>query len=277
MLKKIALVLALFITPSFVFGGDFPVVKYEVPVQKIEGAESPVGLGEVVLLNLSKITKLPENMVDYTVEWKVFDRGVEKKFFTNDKGIFFGSGVQARKLIVFASVSYLYVEKDGDKFVKAGIKSQFITVVVDVGGIGPGPNPGPDPNPGPNPLVPDPVFPDGSFKLASKSFSLAKDKVEVAKRQTAAAELSKAFSTQAAKIAAGQELDAAGIKKVLEDSTDANREALKKIGVDKSVWDNFFVSLQEEIFSLYQSGKLKTKNDFATAWREISQGLAEVK
>jgi hypothetical protein len=270
-MRNFLLSLALFFTPLVAFGGE--PVKYEVPVQKIEGAETPVGLGDVVLLNLSKIAKLPENMVEYTVEWKVFDKGVEKKFFTNEKGIFFGSGIEPRKLIVFASVSYLYVEKDGEKFVKAGIRSQFLTVVVDVGGTGPGPNPGPDPNPTPNPTPVDPKFPDGVFKLASKTYGFAK-KVE-ASRKVDAAGLSKVFTSQASKIAAGKELKTAkDIKDVLEETTEANRNFL---GVNKDKWEDFFVALQEEIYTLYTDGKLKTKEDFSTAWKEISEGLSKVK
>jgi hypothetical protein len=276
-MKKILLALLLVLTP-FSMTSVYAADEYEVPVQKIEGAESPVGLGEVILLNVSKLAKNPEFLLDYSVEWKVFDRGVEKKFFTNSdgRGIFFGSGVEPRKVIVFASVSYLFGEKDADgKLKKWGVKNKFVTVIVDIGGSGPGPNPGPDPNP--NPV--DPTFPDGVFKLASKSYSFAKDKVASGNtRALAAQELAKSFSAQAAKIAAGQELTKSeDIKKVLEETTSSNQAALKKVNVTKEVWDAFFVSLQDEIYSLYESGKLKTKNDFVVAWKEISEGLNKVK
>lgn len=285
-MKKIILALVLAFSSTLVMGADVkqpvPVksvvvvkaedVKFELPSQKIEGAEVPIDLGEVIMLNISKIEKVPTNLVSYTVEWKVFDKGVEKKFFkTNDaNGIFFGSGVTKRKILVFASVSYLYVVKDGDKFVEAAVKSQFLTVTVDIGG-------GNEPDPVPNP-DPDPTFPDGTYKLSAKSYSLAKDKVVGDKRKEAATELSKSFSAQAAKIAAGNELlNANDIKKVLEETTVSNREALKRAGVSIDVWNDFFVSLQEEVFNLYSSGKLKTKNEFSVAWREISEGLSKVK
>lgn len=285
-MKKIFLALMIALVPSFGYATDpFPKkvvvvakeeTKFVLPVQKIEGAEAPVEMGEVILLNLSKIDKVPDNLVNYTVEWKIFDKGVEKKAFkTSDgNGVFFGSGVTKRKIQVFASVSYLYVVKDGDKLVEAGVKSQFLTAVVDVGGEAPGP--APNPNPNPNPDV-DPTFPDGTYKLASKSYSLVKSKVNGDKK-AAAAELSKSFNSQAAKIAAGQELVTANdIKKVLEDTTTSNRVALVNAGVSNDVWDAFFVSLQDEIYELYSSNKLKTKNDFSTAWREISEGLSKVK
>jgi hypothetical protein len=246
--------------------------KFEVPVQKIEGAEGSIDLGEVVMLNLSKIDKTPKDFVSYTVEWRVFDKGKEKKFFksTDGNGIFFGAGVNKRKLLVFASVSYLYVVKDGDKFVEAGVRSQFLTTTVSIGG-------GDDEPSGPD--TPDePTFVDGVYKLAAKSYKLAKDKVMGAKKVAASAELSKSFAASAAKIAAGQEVNKADdVRKILESTTEENRKALTRVGVEWDVWDSFFVALQEEIYGLYVSGKLKSKNDFATAWREIASGLQAIK
>lgn len=282
MFKKFFVVLALLVSTSgYSLAADNVVPsKFEVPIQKIEGGEKAIEIGEPVILNLSKITQPPKDYVSYSVEWKVFDGGLEKKFYKNDSGtgIYFGSGTTKRKVIVFASVSYLYVVKDGDKFVEAGVKSQFLTVIVDIGNDGGGNvvPPGPNPNP---PVIPEPTFNDGQFKLAAKSYKLVNDKVNAADKKTAALELSKSFSGKAAKIAAtmGGNLTAADIKKILEETTADNREALKRIGVSTDVWDSFFVGLQEEIYGLYSSDKLKTGNDFAAAWREISEGLSKVR
>lgn len=291
MIKKFLFAALLVITPTLAVdayaqpanGAKAPAAKkvvvikesnFDVPSQKIEGAESPIDLGEVIMLNLSKIDKVPKDFASYTVEWKVYDKGVEKKFFkTNDgTGIFFGSGITKRKITVFAAVSYLYVIKDGDKLVEAGVKSQFLTATVSVGGVAPGPDPI-DPV---DPDVVDPTFPDGTFKLAALSYKLGKAVPATAKG--GAKHLAKSFSSQAAKIAAGQELLTANdIKKVLEETTEANRKALKDNSVDTSAWNDYFTALQDEIFELYSNDKLKTKSDFATAWREISSGLEAVK
>lgn len=285
-MKNLFLAVAFLLSPTFLYAAEAKVEasasvvvqdeKYVVPVQKIEGAEAPIDLGEVIFLNLSKLDKkTPDYFTSYSVEWKIFDKGVEKKFFktTDGNGVFFGSGVIKRKITVFAAVSYLYVVKDAEgKFVEAAVRTAFLNATVDVGGVGPTP-------PDVDPTDPEPTFVDGTFKLASTSYKLGKNKVAAgATKAAAAAELSKSFSSQAAKIAAGQELNTAeDIKRVLQEATTANREALKKAGVSNDVWDAFFVDLQEEIYGLYSSGKLKTKNDFATAWREISEGLSKVK
>ncbi len=279
MFKKFFVVLALLVSTSgYSLAVDNVVPsKFEVPIQKIEGGEKPIEIGEPVILNLSKITNAPKDYVSYSVEWKVYDGGIEKKFYKNESGngIFFGSGTTKRKVIVFASVSYLYVVKDGDKFVEAGVKGQFLTIIVDIGGDGGGNviPPGPNPNP-------DPTFNDGQFKLAAKSYKSTINKVvSNDKRAIASLELSKSFAGKAAKIAATMSgnLTAADIKKILEETTADNREALKRVGVSNDVWDAFFVDLQQDIFDLYSSEKLKTGNDFATAWREISEGLSKVK
>jgi len=276
-IMKYLAVAFLALTPMASYAEDAPKPKvvnvsktdFVVPVQKIEGAENPVDLGEVIFLNVSKLDKVPENFVSSTVEWKVFDKGVEKKFFktTDGTGIFFGSGVVKRKITVFASVSYLYVVKDGDKFVEAAVKSVFLTATVEIGGKEPDPV---------DPVDPDPTFPDGTYKLASKAYKLGE---KVAKEHRKGGEyLGKSFTGQASKIASGQELvTAADIKKVLEETTAANRKALTDNSVSVAAWDAYFVALQDEIYELYSSGKLKSKNDFATAWREIGEGLSKVK
>lgn len=267
-------------TSGFVSAAD-DVPKFEVPVQKIEGGDKPIQLGEPVTLNVSKVVTPPKNFVSYTVEWKVFDGGFEKKFYKNEDGIYFGSGTTKRKVIVFASVSYLYVVKDGDKFVEAGVKSQFLSITVDIGkdedNVVPPTPPGPNPNP-PTPPTPEPTFEDGQFKLAAKAYKIANDKV-VGDRKAAATALSKVFSGKAAKLAGLNPgvMTAGDIKKFLEETTADNKAALTAIKVSPDVWDSFGTALQEEIYGLYSSDKLKTGADFSAAWREIASGLSAVK
>lgn len=280
MFKKFVLMLVLAVSTSgYVDAQNVVAPKYDVPVQKIEGGEKAIEIGEPVTLTLSKITQLPKDYVSYSVEWKVFDGGFEKKFYKNNCGdsIYFGSGTTKRKIIVFASVSYLYVTKDGDKFVEAGVKSQFLTVIVDIGKDDSNVVPVP-PGPNPNPPVPEPTFNDGQFKLAAKAYKLANDKV-LGDKKSAALELSKVFSNKAAKLSGLNPgvMSADDIKKFLTETAADNKAALLAIKVDTDVWDSFGNALQEEIYGLYSSDKLKTGNDFATAWREISEGLSKVK
>ncbi len=239
--------------------------KYPIPVQKIEGADQPIALGEIVFLSLSKPDKTDPNLSKWVIEWKVMDGDKERSFRTMPDGsIFFGSGVTPRTITVYASVGYLFLNKDGDKLASADVRSKLLITRVQ---IGTGPTP-----PDPNPPTPDPVFPDGKFKLASTAYKLGM-KVTPENRK-AALELSKSFTSMASTIAAGAITKP---EEILTKTTDANRAALDRAGVNKETWQQFFTDLQEVTYALYKDKKLVTADDYITAWRELSQGLEKVK
>jgi hypothetical protein len=258
MKKIMGCIVALLLSTGSLFAQD----KYVIPEQKIMGAEKPIPLGEVVFLSLSRIDNPPAGYVKNHVSWKVIDGGKEKAFRTMPDGsIFFGSGTTKRKITVFASVSYLYVERRENQVTDADVRGTLLSVVVELGDGSPGPEPDPDP-----------TFPDGKYKLASYSFTTVKNKVAVENR-VAAPELAKAFRKMAQEIKDGKWLK---IEDILIQTTKYNREALDKTGIDRAKWDGFFTDLQDNIYKLYADKKLVTKEDFVAAWEEIALGLEKV-
>lgn len=258
--KFFGCVLALLLSVGAVFSQD-----RVIPEQKIVGAEKAVPLGEIVFLSLSKVDSPPAGYVKYHVSWKVMDGGKERTFRTMPDGsIFFGTGVTKRTVTVYACVSYLYEERKDNQLVSADVRSNLVVAQVQIGdGVIPPP---------PNPDNPDPVFPDGKYKLASTVYKIAKEKV-AAEDRPAALELAKSFRKKAQDIKDGKHTK---VEDILTETTKSNRDALDKAGVTRAKWDVFFSTLQEDIYKLYQDKKLVAPADYVIAWNEIAEGLEKV-
>ena len=109
MFKKTLLFLLVFCNIAFA-------ENFIIPEQKIVGAELPIPLGELVDLSISPVQSAPKFLVSTTYAWKVFDGYTEKRIRNYENGVFFGSGIQAKKLKVIVSITHLYVVKDNEKF-----------------------------------------------------------------------------------------------------------------------------------------------------------------
>ncbi len=248
--------------------------KYPLPKQSIVGAEKPIPLGELVDLGLSPIENKPANLVASAVDWKVFEGNVPKRVRPTGDGIFFGAGVQPKKLLVIASVSYLYVTKEGDKITDAQTRIQVLTAELQIGQSEPIPGPTPTPTPGPGPApTPTPTLPDGRFGLAKTSFLLATSKV-AAPREKAALLMAEAFDSIASSVAAGAYKTA---DTILKATKDANNAALASANLSPEPWEEFGNELQKVLYEMYKTKKITTAEDYADAWREIATGLKAVK
>lgn len=261
--------------------------KFEMPEQTIEGAEEPVPPGEVVILTVSKMKKVPEHLVGATYAWKILEDGKEKKrvFVSNDQSsVIFGIGNTRGKITALLSITYLYGVKEKDKpgYKEIGQLSPGI-IVQELKTVAPPeppvPPPGPTPPPGPGPApppVPGPVFPDGKYQLSARSYKWATEQVQLAgeDKGKSAQALATSFNSIAAAIAAGTLRDA---KTILSATKQNNQTALTQSGVPVQAWDGFGQSLQKYAFQLYQGGQLKTPEDFAQAWREVANGLEKVR
>jgi hypothetical protein len=224
-----------------------------------------VPLGEIVFLSLSKVENPPAGYVKFHVAWKVMDGGKEKPFRTMPDGsIFFGTGVTKRMVTVYACVSYLYEERKDNQLVSADVRSSLIVTQLQIGD-------GTIPPP-PNPDNPDPVFPDGKYKLSASVYKIAKEKVAPEDRP-AATELAKSFRRKSQDIKDGKHTK---VEDILSETTKSNRDALDKAGVARVKWDAFFSTMQEDIYKLYQDKKLVAPADYVIAWNEIAAGLEQV-
>ncbi len=248
--------------------------KFVIPDQKIVGAEAPIPLGELVDLSVSSIKSPPQYLVETTYTWKVLDGYTEKRVRTYDGGVFFGAGIQPKRLKALVAVTYLYAVKEQDKITETAARTAFLSTDVLIGDEAP-PAPEPNPNPNPNP-EPEPNFPEGKYNLSSFIYNLTKTKINLSKSDKAkqANALAKSFEGIAAAIAAGTIDDQ---EDILKKTAEANRSAIQAVGGDRAKWEPVFTEIQEKLFGLYKDNKMTTKQDFASAWREIATGFKAFK
>ena len=259
MFKKSIICLLFFC--NFVFAESFV-----VPEQKIVGAEVPIALGDLVDLSVSPIQNPPKFLVSTVYSWKVFDGYTEKRIRNYENGIFFGSGIQNKRLKAIVSITHLYVVKENDKLIETAIRTNFISTDIFIGEE--------EPDVPPSPEV-EPEFTDSKYQLSKfiydglKPVKLSKsDKI---KQCTA---IASSFDGIAAAIAAGT---IATLEDILKKTAESNKAALTRSGGDRAKWETLFTDIQEKLFSLYQTGKMQTKEDFSIAWKEISLGFKSFK
>lgn len=253
------------------FGQD----KYPLPKQSIVGAEKPVPLGELVDLALSPMENRSPNLASVSVDWKVFEGNTPKRVRQQGDGIFFGAGVQSKKMLVIAAVSYLYIDKEGDKIKDAQVRSQLLTAELQIGQSEPNPGPNPQPTPpGPGPAPnPTPTLPDGRFGLAKITYQHFVGKVKEPRAKAANA-LAESFESIASAVAAGAYKTG---DQILEATKQANNAALASANVDPNPLEEFGSELQKSLYQMYKSKKISNAEDYADAWREIAIGLKAVK
>ena len=259
MFKKTLFFLLVFCNLSFA-------ENFIVPEQKIVGAELPIPLGELVDLSISPIQSAPKFLVSTTYAWKVFDGYTEKRIRNYENGVFFGSGIQAKKLKVIVSITHLYVVKDNEKLLEAATRTNFISTDVFIGE--------PEPETPSEPEV-EPEFGESKYQLSKFVYDGVKNiklsKTDKIKQSTA---IASSFDSIASAIAAGA---ITTLEDILKKTAESNKFALTKSGGDRAKWESLFTEIQDKLFDLYKTGKMQTKEDFAGAWREISSGLKLVK
>ena len=246
---------------NFAFAENFV-----IPEQKIVGAEIPIPLGELVDLSISPIQSAPKFLVSTTYAWKVFDGYTEKRIRNYENGVFFGSGIQAKRLKVIVSITHLYVVKDNEKLLEAATRTNFISTDVFIGEQ--------EPDTPPEPEV-EPEFGESKYQLSKFIYDNVKllkiSKSDKAKQSSA---IAISFDSIAAAIAAGT---IGTLDEILKKTAESNKLALTKSGGDRTKWEPLFTEIQEKLFDLYKTNKMQTKEDFAIAWREISSGLKLIK
>lgn len=237
-----------------------------VPEQKIVGAELPIPLGELVDLSISPIQSAPKFLVSTTYAWKVFDGYTEKRIRNYENGVFFGSGIQAKKLKVIVSITHLYIVKDNEKLLEAATRTNFISTDVFIGEQ--------EPDTPPEPEI-EPEFGESKYQLSKFVYDGVKNiKLSKSDKTKQCASIASSFDGIASAIAAGT---ITTLEEILKKTAESNKFALTKSGGDRTKWEPLFTEIQEKLFDLYKTSKMQTKEDFAVAWREISSGLKLIK
>lgn len=254
---------------------------FQVPKQTIIGISEAVPLGELVILSPSPLPEV-KNLDKVVYQWLILEDGKEKTRIRKDSDgtVSFGAGVRPKTVQVILSCSYLFTQKDGDKPVKSDVKSVILMGSLVIGDkVNPDVDPDNPPKPNPTPIpVPTPTPPpvDGTEKYgaALDAYNLGNKVSDKTMRVNGAKALASSYSSVAARIAAGT---LKGDKNILTEVTSSNRQALSDAKVTPNSWDEFNTTIQDKIFGLYESNKLKEDGDYAQLYRELARGLSYVK
>jgi hypothetical protein len=273
-LKPFAVVVCLLAVSGVVRADEFV-----LPEQKIEGAEEKIEPGDLADIFVKHPKNPPSTLVSTSYDWYVYDitngRAMKVRQYSekNQDGVYFGTGLKARRLLVFCNITHLYIVKNKDESIKeAATRNNFLMVKVIIEDPAPTPpGPGPGPGPGPNP-IPEP--PDGDFGLSKFAFREAYTKVGAEKRVVGARAMAASLTGIAASIAAGTLSDPV---QILKQTKTANNTALANVGVSPDEWDSFGLDLQNELIRLRDARSLVTKDDYQKAWKALAFGLQAVK
>lgn len=274
MYKKAAI--AVLVICGFIFGGAVctkssdlcqkkPDTVVKIEQARVLGLDETYLPGEIISLRVQEAEPQP-NFVRVNYQWFVLDRDGNLKtntiVFPGGESVFFGAGITSPNKFTIILVANYLLPKDE-------LVTKVYTGKVYVGNK-PGPVP-PDPVPVP---TPDPTFPDGKYKLAAFVYNLTRQAVNDPNKVAVAKALAESYNTVASAISAGAYRD---IQTILTKTTEANKEAMLKAGADRSSWDAVRSKIVDHIYELYKSGAIRTPEDFATAWRELAEGLNGIK
>lgn len=267
---------------SGVFATDFP-----TPKQAILGGDVPVRKGEMVVLSVSPLAETP-NLKSVTYFWKILDSNFKEKqnviTWHDGTKVFFGAGLENKKLLVCLTIVYHFEVRTDGKIVESGTRCSGVLITEIQIGDDPSPTPpGPSPvPPGPNPVPPTPVpptpviVPDGQYKIAPFVYNeVMKSTLSPEMKVRAARAYSSAFSGVSAAAAAGTIKD---IREMLTKTKEAVESALAREGIDKKLFDGIDSRVGDFIYNeLYKTGKIKTVQDFKACWDELVLGLGYVR
>lgn len=290
-MRAVALLVALAVA------GQAPATDFSVPEQSIVGADATVEPGELVDLSISRVRDRPEHYVSSSYAWRVLDitaggREVRARQYKDEvaEGVLFGAGMTPRRLKVVAVATHLYVVRGKDgAAAEVGTRTVIHTADLQVGKPPAPPPTPPTPPVPPPPTPPDPPapppapLPDGKYGLAKFTWFEAVAKVSkdtAGTRAKTARAMAASFRGVAAAIAAGT---VKSDREVLQKTADANYaalEALCKTPAETAellkLWQPFSKALQSKLYPMYESGAIKTLDDYRTAWLEIADGLDAV-
>ncbi len=231
----------------------------QLPKLTISGADKPIQIGELVVLDATLDT-LPKDLSAVSYAWTVLPQNKNIVTWPDGTKIIFGTGIKPQNVTVILTASFVYTIKDGDKITDVALKTTTTIAtlkIIDEGGV--------EPTPGPV----DPIAPESALTQNAKNWvKLVKttNKYSASDVKSDAIKLANNFERIAASIAAGTLKTSTAILKTTKESNDASIN-------NRDEWLPFFNALSEHLQSANKSGTLRTDDQYAAAWREISKGL----
>lgn len=238
----------------------------QTPVISITGADKPIPVGELVVLNAA-IDSKPSNLHSVAYSWTVLPKREVIVWPDGTKAVF-GTGTSNQTYTVILTTSFVYAVKDNEKITDIIQRSMTQTVIVNIDN---GQTPPPtepttpeDPSGGTNanpPLSGLPKLASDWTNLVIRNESNQDEDIKLD-----AANLAKAFRTIADQIDNKVLTD---INSIMGASKTLNDGAIKH----KLEWLPWFAKVSEYVESSYKDGSMREVSQYSKAWKEIAIGL----
>ena len=246
----------------------------QTPTINITGAEKPIDIGELVVLNTTVDTKT-SNLHSISYAWTILPKR-DLLVWPDGTRAIFGTGTAPANYTVILTTSFVYTVKDNDKIIDVVQRSSTQSVIVSVGRPDEPVTPiNPNPTEPTTPAEPNPPIPTNpSVPLEGLAKSVAEWTNLVIRTETNqeedikldAQKLAAAFKSIATQIDSGKFTDVA---EIISAAKTANDAAIQH----RDEWLPWFAKLSEYIQRSYNNGTLKEVSQFSEAWKAISSGL----
>jgi hypothetical protein len=231
--------------------------KFPRPKATILGAESPIEIGESI--DLAVEDTIPPGVIQAQYSWGVFQGNRQKKakVWPDQKSVYFGAGIYPTEYNVILIISYLY-NVNGELALRQSDIIATTVKVVSSQPIPPTPNPPVPPTP---PTPPAPVIPDGNFGLTKKAYNLFAQSPKPLRDA-----LIESYNNY-------KDERPVALTDILGKVLAENRKSIAKYGIDLASAQKFISPMDDELFNLYNSGKIKTPLDYINCQAAIVDGL----
>lgn len=228
--------------------------KYAVPKLTVNGVEKPIPIGELVVLE-AQLDPTAKDVSAVSYSWTVLPTYKNLVTWPDGTKIIFGTGTRPQNVTVILTASFVFVTKEADKITDVSLKTTTTVVTVKI--------------------VQDAETPDDNKEPDT---ALGKDiKTWLATVKTSNRYNEDAVKQDALKVANNFEKIAAAIaagaikgpQSILTNTKEANDDAIG----NRDAWLPFFNSLSAYLQSASKTNKLKTDEQYASLWKDISSAI----
>jgi len=235
--------------------------EYEIPPLEIGGIDTYYPLGEAVQVWAKPILEKPEFLKSVAYSWTVLP---SKKIiiWPDSTRVIFGAGVENTSYTIILTASYVYVKpnKDGELIIAQRAIRRVSEVKVGDGSQIPS-NPD-DPQ---KPQDPDLA---GLSKNAYDWTAYVEKRPDYSESDLKkdAAVLASNFTQISKDIESGELVSISDILSKTKSINDGG-------AINRGAWLPWFTKMSQFLQNAFNSGTIKTPQQFSSAWKEISQGL----
>jgi hypothetical protein len=228
--------------------------KYMLPKLTVSGAEKPIPIGELVVLEAT-LDQSAKDISAVSYSWTVLPSYKNLVTWPDGTKIILGTGTKPQTVTVILTASVVFATKEADKITDIALKTTTSVVTVKIVQDADVPDDNNEPEGG--------LTKEVKTWLASVKSS---NRYTDANIKQDANKIANNFDKISAAVAAGA---IKGPQAILTATKEANDDAIG----NRDAWLPFFNSLSAHLQAASKTNKLKTDDQYASTWREIAAAI----